>query len=390
MDRSALGVFGTSGPSIGNLYISGFNNPVVSGIPGTGISRYDGTNFYALGPSFRYGISGAGYCMVEYQGSLYVAGSFRAAGDIAGSPITANNLAYWDGSAWHAVGATPNGLTTSGDAAYAHGNRMCVCGGLLYIMGSFNQAGPTPSNFLCCWDGSNFTDSGLASAAGSALNEFALMTTDGTTVFVTLNNNSGPGYPSFAYGTRGSWTVVNAGGSNPDYTETANSIGDMAMFGGQIASGGYFIDNTPGYIYPNSYSAGGATWSRGGDPFSFQQSSYFINAACYFSDPAIAGGNLLALFSGYTAAGGGTPIANIYQWSGGAWSTLYPIPYPTPFGGIYSPRPQNLAQWNGKLWFSGTDGSLGYWDTGTSAWVPVLNFPTGSYYQEGIFCMISM
>jgi hypothetical protein len=79
----------------GGFYVGGeFRN--VQGIPASGIARWNGTQWSALGS----GINGSVYAIAVSGSDVYVAGSFSMAGG-----VPAKNVARWNGSAWSALGA---------------------------------------------------------------------------------------------------------------------------------------------------------------------------------------------------------------------------------------------------------------------------------------------
>ncbi len=84
--------------------IAGGRFVTIDGIPAASVARWDGERWQALADGLTQGVySTQVSVMHEYNGHLYVAGSFTMAG---GQP--AAGFARWDGHAWHAVdsGAT--------------------------------------------------------------------------------------------------------------------------------------------------------------------------------------------------------------------------------------------------------------------------------------------
>jgi hypothetical protein len=84
------------------------------------------------------GVNGPVYAITKFGGNLFVAGSFTLAG---GVPVS--NIAYWDGTSWHAAGCTTGVIYD-----------LAVFSGSLYAGGNFDVCtGPTEVNFAK-WDGS--------------------------------------------------------------------------------------------------------------------------------------------------------------------------------------------------------------------------------------------
>lgn len=136
---------------IGNVDIDG----------GTGIARWDGTNWHLLGPGIVNGLSG-GQCLAVYQGDLYVGGQIALA---PGNP--GQNIMRWDGSQFHALGQGIQqelGNTTG----IAMVRELVVHDGLLFVGGGFRAAGGILANGLATWDGSEWcaVPGDFTSAAG--------------------------------------------------------------------------------------------------------------------------------------------------------------------------------------------------------------------------------
>ena len=76
---------------------------------------------------------------VDKNGHLYIGGSFESV-----SGIPARNIAYWDGSLWHALG---NGVNERVEALAFDPS------GELYAVGFFTEAGGLPADHVARWDG---------------------------------------------------------------------------------------------------------------------------------------------------------------------------------------------------------------------------------------------
>jgi hypothetical protein len=92
------------------------------------IARYDGFNYYNLGSG---GTNGSGVRALRTNGSrLYAAGSFTSVGG-----VSANNIGWWDGAAWHDASGGTNGfvhaLGVQNGELNAGGQFSTVKGGLL-------------------------------------------------------------------------------------------------------------------------------------------------------------------------------------------------------------------------------------------------------------------
>lgn len=89
------------------------------------------------------GVDGAVYALAADSHGVYVAGDFAGAGGVA-----ANNVARWDGSAWHALGDGVDGPVFA----------VLVDGDGLYAGGEFGTAGGAPAHNLARWDGAQWSD----------------------------------------------------------------------------------------------------------------------------------------------------------------------------------------------------------------------------------------
>lgn len=138
-DRMAYGV---SGPVWGitdyvsNVYIAGFFGWARYGEPLSGVGSWNGNSWDSLR-------SGAGsFCVIEYNGNIYVGGSFSMIGGIA-----ANNIAMWNGSTWAPLGNGTNGNVFT----------LCVHGSQIFAGGNFTTAGGISANNIAAWNGSSWS-----------------------------------------------------------------------------------------------------------------------------------------------------------------------------------------------------------------------------------------
>ncbi len=90
----AFAVFG------GALFVGG-DFTVIGGVEALHIARWNGSQWNPVGG----GLDGTVYSMTVYGGGLAVGGSFNVAFD-GSDPIGVNNVAIWDGAAWHGLGGT--------------------------------------------------------------------------------------------------------------------------------------------------------------------------------------------------------------------------------------------------------------------------------------------
>ena len=124
-----------------NIYVGG-DFTTVGATTVNYIALYDGSNWSAIGSGANVGTSGRVNSIIYYGGSLYVGGNFTYA---AGSSVTVNNIALWNGSNWSAL---------PGGAAGTNGivNSMSLNGTLLYLGGAFTTSSTLNTNYFSVWD----------------------------------------------------------------------------------------------------------------------------------------------------------------------------------------------------------------------------------------------
>ncbi|HTY89284.1 MAG TPA: hypothetical protein VMB80_17685 [Candidatus Acidoferrum sp.] len=160
------GVIETAKRHGNNLYFGGaFSGS--SSVNSTNIIGWDGTNYFALGQ----GLGGSGFYLIgyvdclEFQGNnVYAGGTFSYSG-----PTSMTNIAYWDGSAWHAMGNPFNGIVSA----------LQFYGGYLYAGGSFTNTSLHFTN-VARWNGSAWA----AVPGGGANRDVYDFATDGTNLYV--------------------------------------------------------------------------------------------------------------------------------------------------------------------------------------------------------------
>lgn len=189
------GLLGTVKRNGNNVYFGGSFSGTTT-VSSTNIIGWDGTNWFALGA----GLGGSGYSLsggvlaIAFQGNnIYAGGSFSYSG---ASPMT--NVAYWDGSAWHAMGNPFRGAV----------NALQFYGGYLYACGSFTNATLLFTN-VARWNGSVWS----ALPGGGANRSVTDFATDGTNLFMcgsftTIGGIAATNVVSFDGST---WTPLNSG-----------------------------------------------------------------------------------------------------------------------------------------------------------------------------------
>lgn len=145
-------------------------------ITAANVARWDGTNWYSLATGLNGGLM-AHVCALDKIGPhLYAGGHFTHAGD-----LTVNNVARWDGATWSPLGAGLNGFASA----------LCVIGSDLYVGGQFDTAGGEKANRIARWDGTRWSalGSGVSHIVASENGPYEdsqviAMATDGTNLYV--------------------------------------------------------------------------------------------------------------------------------------------------------------------------------------------------------------
>lgn len=135
----------------GTLFVAGEGLDTAGGVEVSGVARWDGHNWNAMGPLPLAGISSHVYALEIYQGSLVAAGRFKTASD-----TTVNGVARWDGDQWQPLsGAQGTGVSASSGSLTVES--LHVHEGSLYVGGRFSAAGGKPAEGLARWDGQDWS-----------------------------------------------------------------------------------------------------------------------------------------------------------------------------------------------------------------------------------------
>jgi len=106
---------------------------------GAFIFYWDGTDWITITDQLEGEAPYVADLAVNQNGQLYIGGSFDSV-----SGIPARNIAYWDGSLWHALGTGVNQPV----------NALAVApSGELFAVGAFTRAGDLPVHYVVRWDG---------------------------------------------------------------------------------------------------------------------------------------------------------------------------------------------------------------------------------------------
>lgn len=161
---------------------TGLCNDLVCGNPTNmnNIARWDGSAWHSLG----FGVSDDVYGLYVDGNDLYVSGYFtQLCGNAAcnGSNTTMNHIARWDGSTWHALG---NGLSRNPYVIVKHGTDFYVGGYFAEFCGNPACNSNTVVNHIARWDGTNWHAVGHGVSLGSASPAVTALAFNGNDLYV--------------------------------------------------------------------------------------------------------------------------------------------------------------------------------------------------------------
>lgn len=283
----------------------------IGGVPANRIAKWDGAAWSALGS----GLSNAEcYALASFQGSLFAAGYFDAAGGVPGTA----KLARFGGGQWHSVNAQLElfsnqlwGLTTWDD-----GN-----GESLYIAGNFQNIGGTDASFIARFDGTNFFPLGATPIAGNVplivFDSHAHDDGSGSALYIggRFTSVDGVGASRIARWNGTSWSDVGGGVAG---TGVATSIMTMVTFddgtGPALYVGGQSFTSAGGVPALRVAKWDGTQWSAVGDGFA----DGIVWKLAVFNDGE---GDKLYAFGTFTASGS-TPLQRMARFNGTSWESF--------------------------------------------------------------------
>ncbi|MCH8902444.1 MAG: T9SS type A sorting domain-containing protein [Bacteroidetes bacterium] len=141
----------------GQLFVTGsFNH--IGAISANNIAMYDGTSWHALAAGLLGGGNTNPSCMESYQGDLIVGGTFTLAGG-----TNVKNLAKWNGSSWNNFPSNPNSAV----------KKMVFYNGELFVFGAgITEFGGNFFNVMASWDGNNWKTTNIANYPTDLLSGF--------------------------------------------------------------------------------------------------------------------------------------------------------------------------------------------------------------------------
>lgn len=382
----ALAMVGTTLYAGGQFYEAG-------GVPATGIAKWDGASWSAVGGGVATPTTGGSVNSLAVSGTtLYVGGGFSFVGGVA-----ANNIAQWDGTAWSAVGAAAtngvNGIVAD----------LAVAGTDLYVVGGFKLAGATVANNVAKWSGTAWSSLGTGTANGTD-NATSAVFVAGGNVYVGgyFGNAGGVKANSIAKWNGTSWSGFGSGDENGVSTHSFfTTVTAIALVGTDLYLGGTFTTaGTKAAKYLTRWN--GTSWNSVGPNANGADNEVY--AVAVSGTDVYVGGNFTSV--------GSVRASHIAKWNGTSWSALgyTAAPYGYYYEGVSGPvyallvsgtslyvggyfseagdiAANNVARWDGTTWRSlgtGTANGVGLLTSGVP-YVYALAQVGTSVYVGGYF-----
>lgn len=315
--------------------------------------RWDGETWEEMSSAPDGGIR----ALIEHNGELIAGGSFLEAGGVA-----CNNVAAWDGSAWHPLG---DGLVAEMTGTSTTVWDLFFYNGRLIAGGNFDKSGTTQTNYIAQWNGTSWQPlaEGMGGTSGYSSWVFALGEYNGFLIagggFTIAGSNNANGAASWDGNSWIDISSVYGGGIN-------GTVRSVVSYNGDIIAGGYF--SMAGKDFCESIARWhDSRWYPLGEGI-----DGYIDALEVYNNNLYAAG-------GFTDAN--NPEINnkgVYQWDGISWSSIANefICYDTnrvasireitiyndlliiggSFDEINGVLATNIASWDGNVWSAMGDG----------------------------------
>lgn len=216
-----------------NLYVGG-NFERAGEAPAHGIARWDGTCWHSLGG----GMDGEVRAIEKFGTNLLVGGRFSRAGD-----VRASNLALWDEANWHAIGNVDGWDPNWPDAPQV--SSILVWQRDVYVAGVFRHASGVPATNVARWDGTNWHSVGAG--VGSQGGRIFSLATHGARLFAAgmFINAGETAVTNIAQWEGKTWSPVGGGvrGGQEYFTDgkvVSGIVESLAVWRGLLFAGGSF------------------------------------------------------------------------------------------------------------------------------------------------------
>ncbi|HEX9991192.1 MAG TPA: S-layer homology domain-containing protein [Chloroflexia bacterium] len=282
-----------------SIYVGG-DFTTAGDIPASDIARWDGTNWHPLGAGLYDDVEGGFVLAISIVGTdIYVGGDFMRAGD-----VPANGIAMWDGTSWHPLGA---GLLRSpGDNGFVYDIK--TIGSDIYVGGIFTTAGEVTANGVARWDGSQWSPLGSGLAYDTYLGSATDMAVAGGNLYVagSFNHAGGVEANRVARWDGSQWHSLGEGPNNGIPDDSAYAL---AADGNNIYVGGSFL--MAGSVPARNIARwDGTQWF----PLGTGTNDGPVRAIAVNGSDVYAGGNF--------STAGSAAAENIARWDGTEWHAL--------------------------------------------------------------------
>ncbi|HEU4725019.1 MAG TPA: T9SS type A sorting domain-containing protein [Candidatus Eisenbacteria bacterium] len=300
----------------------------IGGIAASGIARWDGATWAALGA----GVDGAVRALAVLGDSLIVGGTFRRAGN-----APASGVAAWNGTTWTSLPFPVPELSYYSTYVLA----MRVHEDALYVGGQFFFADHPGWRGVLRWDGAQWDSLG-AGVGGSVYS----ISAHAGSLFAGGNFTEAGGVAASAVAewTGAEWRPLADGLSNPPYQNAL--VTALASFDGRLYAGGYFA------LAGNVSTSGLAAWNGSAwDTIAVAPLDPVFALESFGGSLAIATWNGIRIWSGSTEGPAiqgfeGTIMALHAEgndlFAGGDFAIA------SPGGG--APKAYRVARWDGEDW----------------------------------------
>ncbi len=277
---------------------------------GTGVARWDGASWHAVGQGFDGSVHAFAIYPVGGVPQVHVAGYFPRSGSTALNAL--HSIARWDGGQWVEVGGgilagpptpgTVNALVVHDDGSGA--------GSCLFVAGDLWRAGSTYCSIVARWNGTSWTNlGGVSSDVGTALAVFD--DGAGPELYAAGSFTSLPGAAAIgvARWNGASWSALGSGlnGSANALFVHDDGSGPALYVGGSFTTAG-------GLASPRIARWRNGAWSAVGGGIGTPTSGGNVVALAAHAAPGEPRPVLVA------AGGFALPISNVVQWNGMSWS----------------------------------------------------------------------
>jgi hypothetical protein len=404
----------------GNLYVGGSFTSVAGGaVSASGVARWDGTSWSALGS----GVSNGGNPYSVYAlgadsfGNLYAGGDFEQAG---GSLV--GFIARWNGSAWSRM-TKADGQGLFGYTGFVRSFVLNPNGNLL-VGGDYFRTGTQPMNNLATWDGNAWH--AWPAAVNATIHDIAPIS--GSQFYASNDDTLFVGSPFIARWDGSQWQPLGTGLDLYAFSLAYDSSSGYLYAGGYFSKAGSVSTNYVARWNGSTWSALGSGIASGSGyhlEALLLDSSHNLYAGGKFTSAGGASAANIAMWNGSTwlalgaglndtvydleidpsgslwAAGsftssGGAPANYIAKWNGSSWTGLPSSVNSTVTALAFDASGYMYAA--GEFTMAGGMTAMGIarWDGNTNTWSPMgsgldyrpldlIYHPDGSLYVGGQF-----